>query len=296
MRNEKIEGILKYFDENIKKEFYKIPKDDFNQIIEIRIRINQPIEIITKNRNLFLMCETKICKSTIVNILTRFCNFSLYSFDNDIKNGFITLPGGHRVGVIGSFVKKSSEEFSIKDISYMNIRINYSISDCSFEILEKIPFREKVNLLICGAPLSGKTTILKDLIQKLSDDYNFKINVLDERGEIANVNKGVIENYLGKKTDVFSYYPKKIGAIISIRNMSPDYIVMDEISFKDEIKEITQVKESGCSIIATLHYNFNYKNFEFFKKNFLKYEIFDYIVFLDNFYNVGKIKKIFRVR
>lgn len=232
-------------------------------IQEIRIRINKNLSVVCPDSIYFISHDGKISSketllyavpSDIADIIKIICSYSVYSYQNQIKNGFITLKGGHRAGICGTAVTNGTEISNIRDISSINIRIAKEIKGCSEKILEKITFNPK-GTLIAGPPSSGKTTILRDIARNLSDMKNGrtkKVSVIDERGEIAAVYRGIPQVDIGM-CDVLSGYPKGIGILQAVRVLSPDIVICDEIGLVSEISAVEEGLNAGAEIIASVH-------------------------------------------
>ncbi|MGL5972936.1 MAG: ATPase, T2SS/T4P/T4SS family [Oscillospiraceae bacterium] len=294
MKDNKILEILRLFTYETNQKLLNINDNLFNDIVEIRVRINKEIEIITKNEDFFIE-DSIISQNQLNSFIAKCCGYSVYSYEKDIENGYITLKGGHRLGLVGRYVEKEKSDYSIRDISSINIRINKEVLNSGIFIYEQILKDKDTNLLICGPPLSGKTTILRDISRLLSDFKNKKVSVIDERDEIANTVNGQQQNYVGKKTDVLSNYPKNIGLLTAIRTMSPDYIICDEIGQYDDIESLKYCTNCGSNIICTIHSgNDDMKDLRSAIKKCIENKIFTYLVFLDN-KNIGTIKNIVKV-
>lgn len=201
------------------------------------------------------------------------------------------MQGGHRAGICGTAVFDNEKIVNIRDISSINIRIAREHINSSSELLSKVKSISK-GLIICGSPCSGKTTVLRDLARKLSLEQDMKVSIVDERGEIAGTVKGVCQNDIGL-CDVLDGYSKADGIIHSIRSMSPDVVICDEIGGFDDVKAILQSANSGVSFIATVHAD---NEDELIKKPFIKEliksNVFEKAVFLHNRKNAGKIKSV----
>ena len=166
------EEILRYFPNTIycllKKEFDK--EEVFKNLHEIRLHSNKPI--ILKFRNSDMLINYKVNQCEILQILERICNNSIYAYKNQICNGFITIKGGHRVGITGTAVVDDNEVINMKDINSLNFRIAREIKGVSNKLLDQIVDKKNdtiYNTLIVSPPGKGKTTILRDLIRRLSD-------------------------------------------------------------------------------------------------------------------------------
>ena len=254
-----MEEILKYFPEILKE---KILQSNLDLIEEIRIRVNKPV--ILKNNQKEEIINYPISIENILQILQKICDNSIYSYQNQICEGFITLKGGHRVGITGNAVIKDGKIVNINYINSLNFRIARQILNCSNTA---IPFiinsyhNQIYNTLIISQPGCGKTTLLRDIIRRISTgipEMNFKgitVGVVDERGELAAVDKGVPQNDLGLRTDIIDNIPKAIGMKMLIRSMAPKVIVADEIGSKEDIKAIEYAITSGVKGIFTAHSN-----------------------------------------
>lgn len=250
--NEKFRTALEGLDPKIKQS-----------VQEIRVRVNRNLAIICPQGTYFLSHDGKISSketllyaipSDISEIVKIICSYSIYSYQNQIKNGFITLRGGHRAGICGTAIVNDTQISNIRDISSINIRIAKEIKGCCEKILEKISFNPK-GTLIAGPPSSGKTTILRDLARKLSLMKNNKIKkvaVVDERGEIGAVYQGIPQVDIGL-CDVLNGYPKGVGIVQAVRLFSPDIIICDEIGLVSEIQAIEEGLNAGVEIIASVH-------------------------------------------
>ena len=180
--------------------------------------------------------------------------FSLYAYEEDIREGFITIKGGHRVGLAGKIVRENGKIKTISNISSINIRISHQVYGCSDSVVPYIIDKETVlNTLIVSPPGAGKTTLLRDLLRQLSDKYKKKVALVDERSEIASCYKGIPQNDIGLRTDVYDCCPKTEGIMLMIRVMSPELIAVDELGGLCDIKAIMEAWSCGCRVIATIH-------------------------------------------
>lgn len=213
-----MQGIFNFFSKNVSRILKEELKDKpMEALEEIRLRSNGSIAF------KFSKCQDiltdKITYQDILETLQIMCDNSIYSYQNEIKQGFITVKGGHRVGIAGSAVIDSGRVININYISGMNFRIARQVIGCSGKTLQyilRVPDNTIYNTLIVSAPGKGKTTLLRDLIRTISngiDQINFKgmnVGVVDERGEIAALYKGIPQNDIGLRTDVLENTPKPI--------------------------------------------------------------------------------------
>lgn len=258
-----ISELLSYFPNNVGNLMRNtINKNEriLDELQEIRIRCDRPI--ILKLRNFEIVIEYKVNESEILSILERLCNNSIYAYKNQICEGFITVKGGHRVGITGTAVIDNGKIINIKYITSLNFRIAREVKGCSLKILDKIldvKNNEVNNTLIVSPPGKGKTTMLRDIIRNISNgipNINFRgktCGVVDERGEIAAMYHGVPQNDIGIRTDVIENVSKAKGMKMLIRSMAPEVIACDEVGSKEDIEAIKEATISGVKGIFTMH-------------------------------------------
>lgn len=276
-----MDEILRYFPNKIYQIFSNLLQENpqiGNELQEIRIRVDKPI--ILKLREKDLILQYNILQAEILQIVERLCENSIYAYKNQICEGFITIKGGHRVGLTGSCVIENGKITNIKYISSLNIRIAREVKNCSTRILREIIDIENktiYNSIIVAPPGRGKTTILRDIIRRLSDgieEINFRgktCGVVDERGEIAAMYKGAPQNDVGIRTDIIENVSKNKGIHMLIRTMAPEIIACDEIGSKEDVEAIHYALYSGVKGIFTMHG----KNVEDIKNNKQIYELIE---------------------
>ncbi len=232
-----------------------------DEAVEIRLRINSPVLLKTLKRDCFLDENIIITKKDIDDIVGNLTKNSIHAFENEISKGFITIEGGHRVGISGDLIYDEGELKGFKNITSLNIRIAREFYGCSNKSLMHLitPDKNIYNTLIIGAPLSGKTTLIRDVAKNLSDGFKnpyfegCDITLIDERGEISAVFNGVPQMNIGRRTDVLSYCKKSDGFFMSIRALSPKVIISDELGSVEDFEIIQYALKSGVKIIATAH-------------------------------------------
>lgn len=297
---------VKPVSQELKKILLSVSDTVKKECTEIRLRRNLPVVIVIKNESLLLHIDSTvsnekknifICDSEILtDTFSRMCGYSVHSHLSDINNGFITLEGGNRAGVVGTAALNiNSQISSIRDISSVNIRIARQVKGSADILMEKLCIKRPLSMIIAGPPSSGKTTILRDFIRQISD-RGYKVSVIDERMEIASDSS--FEKYdLGINTDVFSAYPKIKAINIAVRTMSPQLIAIDEVCEQDEINAIKHASNCGVKMIVTIHAS-SYD--ELLSKiqisELLNTFSFEKIVLLSGADNPGEIEGIFDAR
>ncbi|MDD2627769.1 MAG: stage III sporulation protein AA [Clostridia bacterium] len=288
-----MEEILKYLPRKLIEEINMyIGNANIN---EIRIRVKSNVILRFGQREISINYIP--LKEDILNILLAVSRNSIYSIQNDINNGFLTIKGGHRVGVTGEVIIENGNIKNIKNISSMNIRVAREINGAANKIINIVVNGSRVkNTLIISPPGCGKTTILRDLIRQISN-IGRNVSLIDERGEIASMYEGAPMLDVGKRTDVMSFCPKHMGINLVTRSMGPEVIATDEIGSNKDIESIKEAVLTGVSLLFTMHG----RDVNDIKKNKEMMEMidngyFEVIIFLSNRNGVGTIEKILKGR
>lgn len=254
----------------IKELFERMQDAEFVGIEEIRIRAGQPI-IVRKNFTDYFVQQNgrlthffadgvSVSYPEIQDTLALLSRYSFYAFQEEMKQGFFTIQGGHRVGIAGKAVLEGGQVKTIKNISALNIRIAHAVYGCANEAMPYI--RKDGNIghtLIVSAPGCGKTTLLRDIIRQLSNGTanhpGVTVGIADERGEIAGCFMGVAQNDVGIRTDVLDCCPKAQGMMMLLRSMSPQVIAVDEIGTAEDFDAIESILYAGVTLVCTVHGN-----------------------------------------
>ena len=240
---------------------FQIPESVKEKAQEIRLRANRPIAVYTGRETYFVKEQGRLTQrfdrtlpvvssQEILNSFHHCCSYSVYSHQHEIRQGYVTMAGGHRVGVCGTAVYEEKDVSGIRDISSLNIRIAREVYGAADELLRALG-EEFSGFLIAGPPASGKTTILRDIARQLSLRGK-KVVVIDERGELGGTFQGVCQNDLGL-CDVLTGFPKGEGILQAIRCLSPEFIVCDEAGSRREIAAIDEGLNAWVGLITTLH-------------------------------------------
>lgn len=250
-------------------EFYKnilscVTEDFAKEIKEIRFRNGGAVALhkgndiyyITTSGKLTLTCYDNVLKTDdkqLQEIVFCLSRRSLHTYQEMIAKGYIPLRGGCKAGVAGRAVMKNGSVYSVSSFNSVNIRVAREFYGCSKSLRELVG--DCHSFLIVGTPLSGKTTLLRDLCRYYSGKNSpspLKSAIIDERDEIASLSFGCGLD-VGEHTDVLALYPKAIGTEIAVRTLSPDIIVLDEIGGEDEARSLLSAVNTGVDIIATAH-------------------------------------------
>ena len=235
---------------------------------EIRIRIGQPVFLYTSQKELVLLDDTffesqkvqrkekvyRITEQDILEMQNYVSDYSLYAWQEELRNGFLTVQGGHRIGLSGSTLNKEGKIKGLSYLTFFNIRVAHERWGCAGVIL---PYIKKengsvYNTLLVSAPAMGKTTLLRDCIRQLSYSGT-KIAVVDERLEIAASYHGIPQNDMGPRTDILDSCNKPEGICMMLRAMSPEVIAVDELGTEEDFFAVEKALYSGCKLIGTVH-------------------------------------------
>ena len=297
--------VLKYLPERFSAALKKIPYPAVQNINEIRLRTNRPLSVSSLGKN-FIVTENgsftqhysfgMICsREDIKDCFMSVCDYSVHSFEKEISRGYITIEGGNRVGLCGTAVGNGRSIETVKYINGLNFRISGQAEGCGEEIFHKLYENEPQGVIIAGVPLSGKTTMLKDLCRILGGKY--RISIVDERSEIAAVYHGEPQNNIGIFSDVLDGYDKKNGIETAVRSLSPEIVVCDEIGGKDDCRAILDSVTSGVKFLASIHGSSLEEALSGeYTKKFVEHGIFDYGVLLGKSDTPGKIVEIKKLR
>lgn len=286
---------------------------NYELLQEIRLRVNAPLLVIYDNKEYFITEQSElacdeidtyiITKNEIRETMEYISNYSLYAFEEELKQGFITITGGHRVGIIGKAVLEENKIKSMKHISFINIRLSHQVKGCADKVIPYITSGqdECYHTLIISPPRCGKTTLLRDVIRQISDGDETRsgvtVGVVDERSEIGACYMGIPQNELGIRTDVLDCCPKAKGMLMLIRSMSPRVIAVDEVGSGEDIDAIEYVMNCGCKIIATVHGNSieDIRNKPILGK-LVREKLFERYILLNNHDGVGHLEEIYDER
>ncbi|MCM3136062.1 stage III sporulation protein AA [Paenibacillus polysaccharolyticus] len=268
------------FPEPIRTILGRMPPALLEQVEEIRIREGRPLEINAGNNYHFLTPEGVPTgkpeeayvplKEITHRLLDLISNHSLYTLEEELRKGFITIPGGHRIGLAGRTVLSGGRVEYLRDINGFNVRVArevQGVADPVLPYLLDMKNGQVLHTLILSPPQQGKTTLLRDLARQISNGTKLtaggelrqgirprlKVGIVDERSEIAGSYKGVPSFDVGPRTDVMDGCPKAEGMMMMLRSMSPDVLIVDEIGRPEDAEAVMEALHAGVSVIATAH-------------------------------------------
>lgn len=262
------EAVLGLFPEKSRDRWKKVA-NEAEKLQEIRLRAGMPLTVWVDRKEKFLDVQGRFVDrpeaahrpspEELEELVRHLCRYSVYAFTDEIRQGFLTVQGGHRVGLSGQVVLDG--EGGIKDIKYiryLNIRIAHQVKGAADPV---IPFLfeegQIMSTLLISPPGGGKTTMLRDIIRQVSEGTVYgqgvNVSVVDERSEIAGSYLGIAQNDVGIRTDVLDGCPKVEGMMLLIRSMAPRVLAVDELGGMEDIRALQMASGCGCQLIATVH-------------------------------------------
>lgn len=285
---------------------------DFEHVQEIRLRIFGPLLMIYDNQEFYITADGALSRMAedaflvtrphLKETLEYMSSYSLYAFEEEMKQGFITIQGGHRIGIAGKTIIDEYGIKAMKYVSFINVRLSHQVKGCADAVMPYLFEQgEVLHTLVISPPRCGKTTLLRDIIRQLSDgtgrEPGITVGVVDERSEIGACYQGVPQNELGIRTDILDCCPKAQGMMMLIRTMSPGVIAVDEVGSRDDLEAIKYVMNCGCKLIATVHGN----SIEDLKQKpvlgqLVKERWFERYLILNNHGRIGNVAAIYNSR
>ncbi|WP_151734336.1 stage III sporulation protein AA [Paenibacillus tengchongensis] len=266
---------LLLFPETIRALLKVLPAALLDKVEEIRVREGRPLEINYAGRFHFISGRGGLTLSAAEaykpgredthRLLDLISNHSLYTMEEELRKGFITIPGGHRIGLSGRAVLSGGHVEHLRDITGFNVRIAREVPGVADGILPYLVDRGRqriMHTLILSPPQQGKTTLLRDLARQISAGGiagreggrpALKVGIVDERSEIAGSRRGVPAFDVGPRTDILDGCPKAEGMMMMIRSLSPDVLIADEIGRPEDASAVTEALHAGISVVASAH-------------------------------------------
>lgn len=234
----------------------------FENLQEIRLRSGKPLIIFYKNKEWQLPLRERekyfVSQQDIKETLDYISHYSLYAYESELRQGFLTVEGGHRVGTAGKVILENGKVKNLQYISSLNIRVTHEVKGCADKVMRYITSNHSVcHTLIISPPRCGKTTLIRDIIRQISNGNEYvngcTVGVVDERSEIGGCYMGIPQNDLGIRTDLLDCCPKSEGMLMLLRSMSPDVIAVDEIGTVEDLHSVEYAMQCGCKMIASIH-------------------------------------------
>ncbi len=261
--------IFPYLPFSVRECLMKLSQDQLDKLEEIRLRAEKPLLCLIgddeygfdpdRNWTRDWQQAYRTTEEEVQRTVSAISEHSRYAFEEEIKRGFITLPGGHRVGLSGQVLCDGGQVRTLRRISGLAFRIARECKGCGDAILNEFydPKKEILSILFVSPPRCGKTTLLRDICRQLSDGNAYAkgkpITIIDERSEIAGSFLGVPQLDVGVRTDVLDGCPKAEGMIMALRSLSPRAIITDEISRPEDARQLQECTFSGVSVITSVH-------------------------------------------
>lgn len=303
--------VVRLFSANIRQRLERLPLD-YQQVYEIRMRVHNPCLILYQGQEFFLGQSGGVTKERrqaycvtgedIQETMEHIAGYSLYAYEEEIRQGYLTVQGGHRVGIAGKAIVEGEHIRGVKYISYVNVRLSHQVKGCASLAMPYVRSANGIyHTLIISPPRCGKTTMLRDMIRQLSDGDEqhpgLTVGVVDERSEIGGSYQGVAQNDLGIRTDVLDCCPKAEGMMMLIRSMSPAVVAVDEIGDYRDIHAIESVIHCGCKLVATVHGDSieDLRQKPLFER-LMNERVFQRYILLQGHQRAGEIKAVFDQR
>lgn len=291
------ENILRKLPSVIEERIRQLPGSIIECFEEIRLKTFEDTVVISEGREISLHDGKLVTPDLIDETLNRLLDYSYYAYEEELSKGYITIEGGHRVGLCGTVTMKDGKVHLIKYVSSLNIRRSRQIIGVSGKIINSVCDEKRRiirNTLIISPPKCGKTTILRDLARNLSD-RGYRVGICDERSEIAGCYNGKSSFDLGSRTDILDGCPKSEGILMLIRSMSPDVIITDEIGRKEDVGAIDSALCAGVKTITTIHGS-SYEDVENSAVGeLIKRHVFETLIFLSAEPSMGTVKRIMKL-
>lgn len=222
---------------------------ELSAVEELRLRAGHPPAALLRGQERPIPgVSAPVTSRMLEQILSAATGHSCYSAEESLREGYVTLPGGHRIGLCGTAAVQDGRVRAIRSVSSLCVRIARQIPAAPPEIVRRL----RESALILGPPGCGKTTLLRDCVRQLSNSGQ-RVCIVDERGELAACHLGAAQLDVGAHTDVLTGCPKACGIPLLLRGMRPDWIAVDEITAPEDIRAMEQASYCGVRFLATAH-------------------------------------------
>jgi len=260
--------ILPYLPPRLRRELEALPDGELYGLEEVRLKAEQPVLLRLAQREALLRLSERteegrgsffiLSADELYKAVMLLAGSSLYALEEELKRGYITLPGGHRAGVAGRAVLHQGAVRTLKEISGINIRVARPVPGAARTVLPLLLDNAGniMQTLIISPPRAGKTTLLRDLARMLSEGEGcrpHRVGIVDERSELAAMREGLPQLDVGLRSDVLDGCPKAEGLMMLLRSMSPEVLVCDELGRSEDVEAIHEAGNAGVKVVATAH-------------------------------------------
>ena len=302
-----VRQILPYLSPSVKNIILKLNERHYAQMEEIRLRSGQPLILKIGDKDYTVNLSGRVengldnvymvSAEDIYRTIASISDNSLYAFEEEIRRGFITVPGGHRAGLAGQVIVEGSQVRTIKDFSSICFRIARQVENCANQVISAVnPVGNNIlNTLIISPPRCGKTTFLRDIARIISNCGQRNVVVVDERSEIAGCYRGIPQLDVGHRTDVLDACPKALGMVMAVRSLSPQVIITDEIGRSEDVEAIQECINAGVTVISSVHAsNIRELGRRPIMKNMLQQNVFELGIVLSRRKGPGTVEELIR--
>lgn len=224
---------------------------------ELRLRAGRPMTAVAAGEELPLPDGRPVEPAELEQVVEIATQASPHAALERLREGFFTVRGGHRIGVCGTAVVKEGAVYNLRSLSSLAIRIARQVPGAAAPVADRLWEGERFqSTLILSPPGGGKTTLLRDLIRRLSDGVGhpaLRVGVADERGEVAALWNGAPQLDVGRRTDVMDGCPKGTALLMLLRGMNPQVLAADEITAPQDCAALLAAANCGVSLLCTAH-------------------------------------------
>ena len=240
----------------LRREALSLPEGDRDRAEELRLRVGWPMTVLVEGRERSLG-GPPVERGELDQLVEIASRASLHTVLDQVRRGYLTMEGGHRIGICGTAVLREGEIHSLRNLSSANLRIARQVRGAAAPVLDRLcPGGRLAGTLILAPPGQGKTTLLRDLIRSVSEGEGccpLRVALADERGEVAAMYNGQPQLEVGRRTDVTEGCPKDQGLMLLLRAMNPQVLAVDEITAPEDVRALSAAVGCGVTLLASAH-------------------------------------------